>query len=434
MAVHFGTDGIRGRADETITPQLANQLGRAVAKVFSGQHAFVGFDTRESSPSLAASVLAGLRAGGAPVTNLGVFTTSGVAVICEQRGGVGVIVSASHNPYYDNGLKVVGPGGSKLDHDTEMALEEALNSVVGESGPFDDVPVDLSAHEDYLSRLHAVLSPGALQGLRVVLDCANGAASSFAPPLFRALGADVQVLHAAPNGTNINRDCGSTHPESLQDRVRATGSDLGLAFDGDADRLVAVDSHGNIRDGDDLMVLFALDRHDEGRLGGALVVTTMSNLGLRRAMRNARIAVIPTDVGDRNVVLALEENDLQFGGEQSGHLIFRDVLPTGDGMLSGLLLCDLVRRKGRLSQLADGAWQRLPQKLINVPMTVFDAAFVDDLYHQHCRDFDVSEGDARLLVRPSGTEPVVRVMIEALDEAMVDSFVQGVRAQFTSPS
>ena len=434
MAVHFGTDGIRGRADETITPQLANRLGRAVAKVFSGQHAFVGYDTRESSPSLAAAALAGLRAGGSTVTNLGVFTTSGVAVMCEQRGGVGVIVSASHNPYFDNGLKVVGPGGSKLDLDTEMALEEALNAVDGESGPFEDIPVDQSAHDDYLSRLQAVLSPGSLQGLRVVLDCANGAASSFAPTLFRALGADVQVMHAAPNGTNINRDCGSTHPESLQNRVRATGSDLGLAFDGDADRLVAIDSHGNVRDGDDLMVIFALDRHDEGRLGGALVVTTMSNLGLRRAMRNARIALIQTDVGDRNVVLALEEHDLQFGGEQSGHLIFRDVLPTGDGMLSGLLLCDVVRRKGRLSQLADEAWQRLPKKLINVPTSLFDAEFVDELYHQHCRDFDVTEGDARLLVRPSGTEPVVRVMIEALDEAMVDSFVQSVRAQFTSPS
>ncbi len=431
MAVHFGTDGIRGRADDEITPAVAYRLGVAVARVFGAQPVIIGYDTRASSPALAAAAAAGASDAGAPVTNLGVVTTPGVAVVCEERRSVGIVVSASHNPYYDNGLKVLGVGGGKLDYPTEQALEAALAAV--EDGPenFESLPIDDTAIAQYIDRLVAAVPAGSLNGLRIVLDCANGAASDIAPAVFRRLGADVDVLSASPDGTNINLNCGSTHPERLQERVRHSGADLGLAFDGDADRLVAVDDHGVVRDGDDLMVLFALDRHDRGVLGGALVVTSMSNLGLRRAMRNARISVIETDVGDRNVLLALEENGLFFGGEQSGHLIFRDLEPTGDGTLSGLLLCELVARTGRLSQLADDAWRRLPQQLLNVPAENFDTAVVDEVFAQHLDTFGVAGDDVRLLVRPSGTEPVVRIMVEASDGSFVDAFIDAVAARLT---
>jgi phosphoglucosamine mutase len=237
-------------------------------------------------------------------------------------------------------------------------------------------------------------------------------------------------MHDRPDGRNINAECGSTHPTSLAERVPAIHADLGLAFDGDADRLIAIDGHGNIRNGDDLMVLFAIDLEERHELGGTLVVTVLSNLGLHHAMRNAQIKVIETDVGDRHVFEALEEHDLAFGGEQSGHLIFRRLSPTGDGMLSGLLLCELVHRRGRLSALAEAAWLRLPQQLVNVPVEHFDehelAAILEETSARH----HAHEQDYRLLVRRSGTEPVVRVMIEAREHEFVDEFAEAVAERF----
>jgi len=421
VPVCFGTDGIRGRALVEITPDLAYRLGRAVATVFSTP-VFVGYDTRESSPQLALAVLAGLADGGATGINLGYFTTPGVAVIARQRGGVGVVVSASHNPYYDNGLKVLGPGGGKLDHATETAVTDALNAAPrGSRETFDDVTIDTSAQHDYAAHLRELV-PDDLSSLHLVLDCANGAASHVAHELFEATGARVTIIHDTPDGRNINEQCGSTHIESLVATVLALGADLGLAFDGDADRLIAVDARGQVRDGDDLMVLFALDLVQRDLLGGGLVVTTMSNLGLRRAMQVAGIDLVETDVGDRNVLLALEEHSWPFGGEQSGHLIFRNLSPTGDGMLTGLLLCDLVVRRGPLAELADAAWGRLPQRLVNVATSRYDDGAVRDLYDELSAVHEVAASDVRLLVRPSGTEPVVRVMIEALDGDFVDEF------------
>jgi len=421
VPVCFGTDGIRGRALVEITPDLAYRLGRAVATVFSTP-VFVGYDTRESSPQLALAVLAGLADGGATGINLGYFTTPGVAVIARQRGGVGVVVSASHNPYYDNGLKVLGPGGGKLDHATETAVTDALNTAPRASREtFEDVAIDTSAQHDYAAHLRELV-PDDLSSLHLVLDCANGAASHVAHELFEATGARVTIIHDTPNGRNINEQCGSTHIESLVATVLELGADLGLAFDGDADRLIAVDARGRVRDGDDLMVLFALDLVERDLLGGGLVVTTMSNLGLRRAMQVAGIELIETDVGDRNVLLALEERSWPFGGEQSGHLIFRDLSPTGDGLLTGLLLCDLVMRRGPLAELADAAWGRLPQQLVNVATSRYDDGAVRDLFDELSAVHEVAPSDVRLLVRPSGTEPVVRVMIEALDADFVDEF------------
>jgi phosphoglucosamine mutase len=425
--VQFGTDGLRGRADEEITVGIAFRLGLAVASVFADEVCFVGRDTRESSPKLAAAVLAGVSANGGRGVNLGVITTPGVAVIAEERGGVGVVVSASHNPYFDNGLKVLGRGGTKLDLDVEEAVQVEFNrTAFSGDGDFDEPAVDHQATSDYLERLITLESGRDLAGLRVVLDCANGAASALAPRLFEALGADVAVIHASPDGRNINANCGSTHPQELARVVVATGADLGLAFDGDADRLVAVDATGQVRDGDDLLVLFANDLKEFGGLGGAIVVTSMSNLGLRRAMRARGIEVIEVDVGDRNVLVALEERDLFLGGEQSGHLIFRGRLPTGDGMLSGILLADLVRRRGPLAELCDQAWHRVPQRLLNIPVDQFHASAVDESVSEVRAATGVSDDEMRLVVRPSGTEPVMRVMVEALDAAVVDGILDGV--------
>jgi phosphoglucosamine mutase len=421
MPVSFGTDGIRGRAFEEITVDLAYRLGRAVAIVFSAP-VFVGYDTRESSPKLAAAVLAGLNDGGATAVNLGYFTTPGVAVIAQQRGGVGIVVSASHNPYYDNGLKVLGIGGTKLDHATEEAVADALNAAApAPLESFEEPPIDQSAEHDYAAHLRSMV-PSDLSSLHIVIDCANGAASHVAYELFVTTGAQLTMLHNSPSGRNINEMCGSTHPEDLVAHVLELGADLGLAFDGDADRLISVDATGAVRDGDDLMTLFALDFASRDELGGGLVVTSMSNLGLHRALSANGVVIIETDVGDRNVLIALEDRSWPFGGEQSGHLIFRNLAPTGDGLLTGLLLSDLVVRRGPLAEQANAAWQRVPQALINIAHAAYDDVAVRQIFEELRATYEVENVDVRLLIRPSGTEPVVRVMIEALDAGFVDEF------------
>ena len=418
--VRFGTDGIRGRADDEITPDLAYRLGFAVASVFAAP-VFVGYDTRESSPPLARAVLAGLRDNGAVGVNLGYFTTPGVAVIASQRGGVGVVVSASHNPYYDNGLKVLGLGGGKLDHATEEAVTTALNAAPSSTSTFDDVAIDESAQHDYAQHLRSLV-PRDLSSLHIVLDCANGAASHVAHELFESTGARLTTINDQPDGRNINKECGSTHVQGLVAKVSELGADLGLAFDGDADRLIAVDAEGSVRDGDDLMVLFATDFFERNALGGGLVVTSMANLGLHRALAQTGIAIVETDVGDRNVLMSLEEQSWMFGGEQSGHLIFRGLAPTGDGLLTGLLLADLVVRRGPLAQQARSAWERVPQQLVNVARDDYDDDAVHALFDELRMDYGIEPADVRLLIRPSGTEPVMRVMIEALNAEFVDAF------------
>jgi phosphoglucosamine mutase len=430
-AVRFGTDGIRGRAHDEVTVDVAYRLGWAVARVLATT-VYVGYDTRESSPELAGAVLAGLAAGGAPAMNLGLFTTPGVAVIASQRHGAGVVVSASHNPYYDNGLKVLGVGGAKLDVATEEAITAALAQAPSPSEAPAAVPIDEGAEDEYLEHLRSLV-PVDLSGLHLVIDCANGAASHVAPALFAGTGARVTVLHDRPDGRNINEGCGSTDVGDLVATVLALGADLGLAFDGDADRLVAVDHRGHVRDGDDLMVLFALDLASRDELGGGLVVTTMSNLGLRRALGAAEIAVCETEVGDRNVMIALEEVAWRLGGEQSGHVIFADVAPTGDGLLTALTLCELVTRRGPLFDQADAAWRRVPQSLVNVAKSDFDLDVVDALFDELVTRYGVTGDEVRLLVRPSGTEPVVRVMIESTDERVVAEFTERLHAHFRDP-
>lgn len=416
--VTFGTDGIRGRAYEEITIDLAYRLGRAMASVFT-ESVFVGYDTRESSGPLAAAVLAGIGDGGSSGVNLGCFTTPGVAHIAQRSGGVGVVVSASHNPYYDNGLKVLGPGGTKLDLATEAALTRAMDaSPAAPNRTFVEPPIKLSAEGYYIDHLRSLV-PVDASSLHLVIDCANGAASAVAKELFASTGARFTMLHNQPNGYNINERCGATDVDSLARCVVELGADLGLAFDGDADRLIAVDETGTVRDGDDLMTLFALDRLQRRQLPG-LVVTSMTNLGVSRALAEHGVEIVETDVGDRNVLLALEELNWTFGGEQSGHLIFRDMASTGDGLLTALLLCELVVHNGPLAKQAAAAWSRVPQRLINVPRAGFDAVPVRQIFNELRERYSVAESDARLIVRPSGTEPVVRIMVEALDAAFVD--------------
>ncbi len=427
--MRFGTDGIRGHYPEEISEDLAYALGRAVASVLGGT-VVVGSDTRASSPSLVRAVLAGLSDGGATGVNLGVLPTPGVAVIAQRRGCAGVVVSASHNPFHDNGLKVLGVGGAKLDPDVETDLEAALDRFIHTApSEFLDVAVDRSAAEEYRAHLTGLVSAD-LAGLHVVLDCANGAASLVAPAVFTDAGASVSVLHASPDGRNINAECGSTHPESLAEAVMTHGADIGLAFDGDADRLICVDASGRVRDGDDLMVLFALDFHERAEHDAGVVVTLMSNLGLRRALGSAGVPLVEVAVGDRNVALALDERNWPFGGEQSGHLIFRDLAPTGDGLLTGLLVCELVRRRGELGALADAAWHRVPQVLVNVARDDYDEAATQAIFDEARERHHVADDDVRLLIRLSGTEPVVRVMIEALNAEFVDDVAGRLRTRY----
>jgi phosphoglucosamine mutase len=421
----FGTDGVRGVANEELTAELALALGRAAARVLPTPAFVVGRDTRRSGPLLQAALSAGLATEGADVIDLGVLPTPGVASLSRARVVPGAMVSASHNPFPDNGIKLFSLLGTKLPVEVEAEVERELDSVLSDPDRPPRRPTghgvgrilsEPDAADLYRDELRASLEGRTLDGLRIVVDCANGAASAFAPGVLRDVGAEVTVLHDAPDGTNINEKCGSTNPEELAGVVRESGADLGLALDGDADRVIAVDHTGAIVDGDVLLALFALDLSERGRLSGnTVVVTVMTNLGFRLAMEARGIGVRETDVGDRHVLAALDADGLALGGEQSGHIIFRSVSTTGDGVLTGLALADLVRRTGSpLAALSDGLVERVPQVLVNVPIPqperlagcteVWDAVVKAEAELGH---------EGRVLLRASGTEPLVRVMVEA---------------------
>ncbi len=406
--------------------------------MLGGTTFLVGRDTRISGPLLQAALAAGLAAEGAQVVDIGVLPTPALAALAADRNAPAAVISASHNPFPDNGIKLFGPGGRKLTDDVESRLEAELEGMT--TGLVGSVPEQrtgaavgtLTAGEDaarwYADRLVARLEGRRLDGVRLVLDCANGAASAVAPDVFRALGADIDVLAASPDGTNINDGCGSTHPGSLQARVTANGAELGLAFDGDADRVIAVDHRGRVVDGDAIIALFAADRRDRGLLAGqTVVVTVMSNLGFRQAMVRQGIAVHETTVGDRYVLEALEANGWTLGGEQSGHIVFLDLATTGDGILTGLLLVDLVLRAGKpLAELADAAMTRFPQVLRSVRVADRDglAGPAGDPVRAEVARVAGELGDrGRVLLRPSGTEPLIRVMAEAPTEAEAEAVV-----------
>ncbi len=425
MTLRFGTDGVRGVANVELTSELVTALGRAAARVLGSDEPFViGRDTRRSGPMLEAALVAGLCAEGADVMLAGVLPTPGVAHAARERGAPAAVISASHNPFADNGIKLFAPGGRKIPEPLEREVEQELRALAvsqPEPGP-EGFGVGVSSEhrtalDDYVAMLVDSLQGRQLTHLHVVLDCGNGAAFRAAPTALRALGATVDVIHASPDGVNINAGCGSTHPQQLQEAVLVSRADVGLAFDGDADRMIAVDERGQLVDGDEILAIAAIDLHDRTLLrGNAIVATVMSNMGLRRALEPYGITVIETPVGDRNVLDVLEQRNLALGGEQSGHVIYADHATTGDGTLTGIFLLDTMARRGRkLSELASVV-TRVPQVLRNVAVERADALARDAAFWSRVRDVDEELGDdGRVLVRPSGTEPLVRVMVEATD-------------------
>jgi phosphoglucosamine mutase len=431
----FGTDGVRGRANADLTPELALSVARAAAGVLADRDgtsrpvAVVGRDPRASGEMLEAAVVAGLASAGAEVLRVGVVPTPAVAFLTGQTGAdLGVMISASHNPMPDNGIKLFSRGGHKLPDAVEAAIER---QVTGRDGSGDHRPTgggvgrvrDLSgAVENYTDHvLSALREP--LEGLRVVVDCAHGSASRCAPEVYRRAGAQVHVIGGEPDGWNINDGIGSTHLGPLIAEVASRGADIGIAHDGDADRCLAVTAAGDVVDGDAILAICALALHESGNLtDDTVVATVMSNLGFHHTMRAAGIKVHTTAVGDRYVLEALRSRGLSLGGEQSGHLVFLDWATTGDGLLTGLALLSRMSATGAsLAELASVV-RRLPQTLVNVPVTDRLAVVESDDVARAVNDVEAELGESgRVLLRPSGTEQLVRVMVEAPTQEQADA-------------
>ncbi|HET9498638.1 MAG TPA: phosphoglucosamine mutase [Marmoricola sp.] len=421
----FGTDGVRGLANGHLTAELALDLSVSAAHVLAERGTFeghrplavVGRDTRISGQFLEAAVVAGLAAAGVDVLLLGVLPTPGVAHLTASLGAdLGVMLSASHNPMPDNGIKFLARGGVKLDDAIEVQIEERLHDGwerpvggdVGRVSTYDDAIADYTAH-----LVRTTTKP--LTGLRVVLDCAEGAASEAGPRALRDAGADVTAIHAEPDGLNINDGCGSTHLDSLRAAVLKDRADVGFALDGDADRCLAVDHEGNVVDGDQILCILAESLEERGELAkDTVVATVMSNLGLNRAMASAGIEVVQTKVGDRYVLEAMKDCGYSLGGEQSGHVIMTDHATTGDGILTSLHLLERMATTGRSMRELAGVMRKFPQVLVNVPDVDKARTQSDDVLQAAVAEAEAELGDSgRVLLRPSGTEPLVRVMVEA---------------------
>jgi phosphoglucosamine mutase len=436
----FGTDGVRGVANSELTAEFALRLGRAAARVLSTGDAptvVIGGDTRISTPMLEAALAAGFAAEGVDVRRLGVVPTPAVAFAAQRTGAMGAMVSASHNPYRDNGIKLFATGGIKLADDVEAAIErelDAMQSPVGQPGRIAATGDDVIA--EYVDHVVSIAGGRTGSSMRVVVDAANGAASSLARIVFERLGVDVVVIGDEPDGTNINDACGATFPAAVAEAVVARGADVGIALDGDADRLIAVDHTGRVVDGDHIIAIAAIDLAARGLLANdTVVVTTMTNLGFHHAMRAAGIGVVTTDVGDRYVLEALAAGGHVLGGEQSGHVIFADHATTGDGMLTAVALLDIIARSGRsLAELAASAMTSLPQILVNVEVSERVPDVAELLADDVARLETALAGSGRVLLRPSGTEPLVRVMVEAATAREADRVAHDlatvVRARF----
>jgi phosphoglucosamine mutase len=425
----FGTDGVRGVANRELTAELALALGAAAARHLASaaapgrRVAVIGRDPRASGEMLEAAVIAGLTSQGVDALRVGVLPTPAVANLTgAYDADFGVMISASHNPMPDNGIKIFGPGGHKLDDGTEDQIEELVAAGPGlrPVGAGIGRVVDAEDAADRYLRHLSKASTLRLDGLTVVVDCAHGAASSVAPRAYRAAGARVIAINADPNGLNINDGCGSTHLDAVKAAVVDHRADLGLAHDGDADRCLAVDAKGELVDGDHIMVVLALAMRDAGELASdTLVATVMSNLGLHLAMRSAGIAVRTTGVGDRYVLEELRAGDYSLGGEQSGHIVMPAVGSTGDGIVTGLRLMNRMMQTG--ASLADlaSAMRSLPQVLINVNVADKATAAAAPSVQTALEAAEAELGDTgRILLRPSGTEPMIRVMVEAPEEGV----------------
>lgn len=430
----FGTDGVRGLANEELSVERATQIGRALGTVLSSHHKYrprvlIGMDTRVSSPMLSCALAAGLCSVGSDCVFLGVVPTPAVAYLVKKyRAKAGVMISASHNPYPYNGIKIFGDAGFKLSD----ALEEQIESIVLDNTPpcrpaspeqlghYEDAPYAL---HDYLLYLSSTATEN-LEGMHLVIDCANGSSSRTAKELFEGLGAKCTVLSATPDGLNINDHCGSTDMKALRETVLRLGADVGLAFDGDADRFLAVDEKGNEVDGDFIMAILALHLKQQGRLRGNTVVgTVMTNYGFTKFCEREDIRYIAAKVGDRYVLEMLNQEGYVFGGEQSGHIIFREFSTTGDGQLTAVqLLCYMKHSKKRLSELCT-VMKKYPQATVNIEADAADKInfFTDEEIPETVKVAENAlAGSGRIVVRPSGTEPVIRVMVESEDEEQTE--------------
>lgn len=428
---YFGTDGFRGRANEGLNVEQAFKIGRYIGYHYGleqGRKAriVIGKDTRRSSYMFEAALISGLVASGADVYMLHVIPTPGVCYeVCDGNFDCGIMITASHNPFCDNGIKLVNREGFKMDESVLERVEAYIDSEF-------EVPLatgnEIGCTVDYMQGrnryiAHLIASANfSLQGVKVGLDCANGAASSVAKPVFDALGADVRVINNAPDGFNINVDCGSTHIERLQRLVVEQGLDVGFAYDGDADRCLAVDERGHVVDGDLILYVCGKYLNKHGRLaGGTVVPTVMSNFGFLKALDIAQLNYETTAVGDKNVFACMRENGYSLGGEQSGHIIFGDIEKTGDGIMTSLRIMEVIRaERETLSELVRPV-KLFPQRLINVTVADKDAALEAASVAEAIAAAEAElQGNGRILVRPSGTEPLIRVMVEAETEQVAD--------------
>ena len=419
----FGTDGVRGEFGKELTENYAANLAEVAAKVLQCNLVVIGRDTRESGVLLETAITKALATMGVEVQLMGIAPTPAIAFAARKHGVVAIAITASHNLYQDNGIKIFGAGGCKLSDAEQESIEQAMLAR-GENAKAADNMVSSSAKsgvarpellQEYCDWLVGLVRPGALKNLHVALDCANGAFSHVAPEVFSKLGATVTTINATPDGRNINLQCGATHPEPLSEVVKSVGAHFGVAFDGDGDRLIAVDGNAQIVDGDHLLAISALDMKHRGTLrNNKVVVTVMTNIGFHQAMKNAGIEVVTTPVGDRSVLLALDDESLSLGGEQSGHIIYRDLATTGDGLLAAVSLAVLIAElKKSLSEIANTAMTSFPQVLINLRVGK-RVDGVDQLFKGEIAAAEKTLGaSGRVLVRASGTEPMVRVMVEA---------------------
>jgi phosphoglucosamine mutase len=411
----FGTDGVRGPVGELLAPELAVALGRAAAAETGVDRPQVVIvrDTRESGPMLESALAAGIAAAGGDAYLGGVLPSPAASILVRRHGlDLAAVVSASHNPWRDNGIKFFGPDGVKLGDETERRIEQrvAHGPDSAEKNAVGRIRTLEGARDDYLRELTSAFEAD-LEGRKVLLDCANGATFRAAPAAFERLGAGVETIAAEPNGRNINDGCGAIHPELLAERIRDSEADIGFAFDGDGDRVLAVDRAGRVRDGDEIVAQIATYLRRRDRLDGGVVVTVMTNFGFHSAMGDAGIEVAATKVGDRHVIEELQERRWELGGEQSGHVIWMDFAATGDGIAAALLLLKALEG----ADLAEVApFEKLPQRLVNVDLA--DPEALDgatELWEAVERETAALEGRGRVLVRPSGTEPLVRLMVEA---------------------
>ena len=432
---YFGTDGIRGvpgtpPLDDATLHAVGQAIGAYLHKEHSEPHALIGMDTRESGPHMAGLLTAGLQEAGVDVTLAGVLTTPGVACLVRLNDfHAGVVISASHNPFHDNGVKLFSHAGMKFPDRAEEEIEAEIARFLKEAAVSSHaLTADESLHQEYLEFLRSRVLEGAkLQGMRIVLDCANGAAYKLGPDLFRSLGCDVVTVGTEPDGRNINKDCGSLHLEDLQRRVPAEKAALGVAFDGDADRALFVSSAGKIVNGDGVLLAAARFLKKAGKLtGNRVVATSMSNLGLERVLSHEGIGLARTNVGDRYVLEEMLKSGNALGGEQSGHIIFLEDSPAGDGLLTAVKVTSLVALHGSLEALVEGL-KDYPQTIVNVKVKTKPALESVPEVAQALREAETTLGDnGRIVLRYSGTEPLARVMVEAEHSGDVERFSQSI--------